>query len=286
MNSTTNAPTSAPDDVLAARADERLTHAYEQIARADEQLARVTEQLSRLENDGARHPSVAPDLQPSRGRSLARGLTGLVLAASIGAVAFAAQSPYGEPARLMIAQWAPHVFSTSPVQSRAAESLAQPIQTSVQLAAAEATPSQPAPSLQTAAQDVAPAPAPAPLPPELTQLLQTMEHDIAVVEQEVEQLKASQERMFADNAKAIEQLKEGQEQLTRAAAKSSGNKPSGNNAAVNRPSEKPSGQDLRAQTPAAAPRPRTVANATRKPSPTQPRAKPHSQPIQLQPAEQ
>lgn len=268
MNSTLNPQTSTADDVLAARADERLAHAYEQITRADEQLARVTEQLSRLASGGARHPSVVPGLQPSRGRPLLRGLTGLVLAAGICAAAFAAQSPSGEAARLMIAQWVPGFFSTSLMQSGAPGVPAEPIRASVQLAAAEATPSQAVPSLQPA-QD--PAPTPAPLPPELTQLLQSMAHDIAVVEQEIEQLKASQERMFVENAKAVEQVRASQVQLTRLAAK---------------PSEKPSERDGRAKT-AAPPRPATIANAARKPPPTQtPQARARPQPIQLQPDEQ
>ena len=54
MNSTANPEAGEPNEALAARADERLAHAYEQIARADEQLARVTGQLSRLERDAAR----------------------------------------------------------------------------------------------------------------------------------------------------------------------------------------------------------------------------------------
>ena len=47
MNSTTAPKAAEPDDALAARADERLVHAYAEIARADEQLARLNEQLSR-----------------------------------------------------------------------------------------------------------------------------------------------------------------------------------------------------------------------------------------------
>lgn len=287
MNSTPN-PTSTADDVLAARADQRLAHAYEQITLADEQLARVTAQLSRLEGDGARQSSALPLQRTSHGRSLLRGLAGLVLAAGIGVAAFAAQTPYGEPARLMIAQWAPQLFSTSLAQSGTPATAAQSISPSVQLAAAEATPSQPVPPSQTPEQNVAPAP----LPPELTLLLQTMAHDIAVVQQGIEQLKASQERMIADNARTLEQLKASQDQLTRVAAKPSENKPSENKPSENRPSErsveKPPERDLRAKTTGAAP-PRlpTVANAARKPPPTQaPQARAHSQPVQLQPDEQ
>jgi len=183
-------PAGTADDVLAARADERLAHAYQQITQADEQLARLTEQMSRLERDGAGHPSVVSGVQPSRGGALLRGLTGLVLAAGIGAAAFAAQSPYGEPAKSIIAQWVPQFVLTSPPQSRPPAAPAEAVQPSVQLASADATPSQPVASL-TPAQDVAPAP----LPPELTQLLQSMAHDIAVVQQGIEQLKASQEQI-------------------------------------------------------------------------------------------
>ena len=52
MNTTTDPKANEPDDVLVARADERLVHAYDQIARADEQLARLNEQLSKLEHVG------------------------------------------------------------------------------------------------------------------------------------------------------------------------------------------------------------------------------------------
>ena len=51
MNSTTAPKAIEPDDVVVARADERLVHAYDQIARADEQLARLNEQLSKLEQE-------------------------------------------------------------------------------------------------------------------------------------------------------------------------------------------------------------------------------------------
>ena len=256
MNSTLNPTTSNPDNVLVARADERLAHAYEQIASADEQLARVTEQLSKMERDATRHRSaVSSGRQPSRG--LLRGFATFALAAGIFAAAFAAQSPYGEAARLQIAQWAPYLVPASslnkPVEST------QPSPAAVQVATAEAIPPLPAASAQTPVQDVPPAPAP--LPPELTQLLQTMAHDIAAVQQGIEQLKASQEQTAADNAKAIEQLRTSQEELTRLVAK------------VSTP-------DLRAKTPEPAPRP-AVASAAHKPPPAQARARP--QPIQSRP---
>jgi hypothetical protein len=274
MNSTPN-PASTADDVLTARADQRLAHAYQQITQADEQLARLTEQMSKLESDGARHPSLVSS-RASHGKSVLRGVIGLVLAAGIGAAAFAAQSPYGEPARSMIAQWVPQFVSTSPAQSRPPAADVQASQPSIQLAAAETTPSQPAVPLQTSAQDIAPAP----LPPELTQLLQSMAHDIAVVQQGIEELKANQERMFADTARAIEQVKVNQEQSTRVAARP-----------PQKPAEKPPEQDRRAAasaapTPASPARSPTVANAAHRPPAQPPQAGARSQPIQLQPADQ
>ena len=258
MNSTPNPTTGSPDAVLAARADERLAHAYEQIARADEQLARVTEQLSKMEHEAAHRPSVVYCPPPSHDRPAIRGLLGLVLAACIGGAAFAVQTPYGEAARLTIAQWAPSLVSTSSLWLQKSEDSAEPRLPAVQLAAAEATPPQSATSAQAPAQDVAPTPAP--IPPELTQLLQSMARDIATVEQGIEQLKASQERMAADNARAIEQLKASQEQAARVVAK-------------------PSEPDTRAKTT-----PRPVAVAARKPPPPS-QARAH-QPVQLQPKQQ
>jgi len=262
MSSTLNPTTDSPNDVLVARADERLAHAYEQIARADEQLARVTEQLSKLERDAAHHPAAAPLRRPSRGRPVLRGIVGFVLAACIFAAAFAFQSPYGDVARQKLAEWAPSIVPASALKK--AEDSAQLDPSPVQLAGAGEAPPLPASPAQTPAQDVAPAPTPAPMPPELTQMLQSMAHDIAVVEQGIEQLKASQDQMVADNAKAIEQLKASQEQLTRLVAK-------------------PPEPDPRAKTPAPSPRP-AVASATRKPPPTQPaQARARMQPTQLRP---
>ena len=270
MNSTIN-----PDAVLAARADERLAHAYEQIARADDELARVTEKLSRLQHDAARRPAVVAGPRPSRGRSALRGFVGLVLAGGIGVAAFAWQSSYGEPARSTIAQWAPNLLSTSPAWSTkpanpaTSPSNVQPASPSaVQLAAVEPAPAQPTPSAPTL-QDVASTPAPTPA--ELMQTLQAMSRDIATVEQGIEDLKASQAQIATDNAAAIAQLNASQEQMAHLVTKP----------AVT----KPPAQNLRARPPAPPPRP--VASATRKPPPAQPSvARAHPQPIQLQPKEQ
>ena len=90
MNSTPSPKASEPDDVLVARADERLAHAYAEIARADEQLARINEQLSKLDRDATRHPSAVLSRRPPRGRL--RGLVGLLLAACIFGAAFVSNS--------------------------------------------------------------------------------------------------------------------------------------------------------------------------------------------------
>jgi hypothetical protein len=265
MSSTLNPGTTNPDAVLAARADERLTHVYEQIARADEQLARVTEQLSKMDHDAVHHPSTIPAPQPSRGRPALRGFVGLLLAACIGAAAFVSQSSYGEAARLTIAQWAPQLVSTSSPWSASPAHSAQVGPSTAQLAAVEATPAQAAPAVQSPATDAAATPAP--MSPELTQSLQSMAHDIAALQQGIEQLKTSQEQMAADNARAIEQLKASQEQMARLVVK-------------------PPEQEQRARTPVPPSRP-VAANTAPKPKPAQPsQAGARSQPIQLQPKQQ
>jgi hypothetical protein len=193
--------------VLAARADEELAHAYEQITRADEQLAHAEQQLSRLEREAV------PGKRGVFDRPAVRGLTGLLLAACIGVAAIAWQSSYRE----LIAKWAPHrvAASSPPVQDPALP--AEPGPTGVQAAAAETTSPQPEFLAQSAAEDVAPAAAA--LSPELTQLIQSMARDIATLGQGIEQLKASQAQMARDNANAAAQLKANQELVTQVLAK-------------------------------------------------------------------
>jgi predicted FMN-binding regulatory protein PaiB len=254
MNSRQNPDPGNLDDVLVARADDRLAHAYAKITDADEQLARVSAQVSRMEREAARHPSAAPGRQPSRGRPALRGLVGVVLAACIMAAAFALQPPNGEAGRLKIAQWLPHATPAASPNNPA--DAASPTLAAVQVA----TDAMPPTSSQAPVLGVAPAPVPP--PPELTQVLQGMAHDIVTLQQGIEQLKASQERMAADNAQAIEQLKASQEQIARLVAK---------------PSEKPLAPDPRAKTPVPPARP-VASNAARKPLPTQLVAQPKGHP--------
>jgi hypothetical protein len=148
MNSTTAPKATEPDDVLVARADERLVHAYAQIARADEQLARLNEQLSKLENDTARQPSAVVGRLPSRGRPALRGVIGLLLAACIFVGAFVLQSSYGDAAKSIVGPWMPEFILTSSLWMEKPEGPTQPSQSSVQLAAAIPVIPQPTASAQ------------------------------------------------------------------------------------------------------------------------------------------
>jgi hypothetical protein len=279
MNSTLNTATGSPEAVLAARADERLTHAYEQIALADEQLARVTEKLSNMERGSQRRPAAVSPPQPSRDRPALRGLVGLLLAGCIGGAAFASQS--SGIGRSMISQWAPSFVPASP---RAKSEDPAPSAPPLQLAAVETTSTQPTsssaqptPSAQTPAPSQDAASPPASISPELVQALQAMARDIATLQHGVEQLRANQDRMAADNARAIEQLRASREQAT--------------HLAVAKPVEKPVEPSARSKPPA--PAPQAVANTARKPpqppaqaKPSQAQARARSQPIQLQPDDQ
>jgi len=227
---------------LIARADERLAHAYEQIAHADEQLARVTEQISRLEQEAAHQPPAAVSGQrASHGRPVLRGLIALSLTACVFAAAFISQSPYGEASKQIIAEWAPQFVSTASLRLEKPEAPALPGRSTAQMAAAQPAPAQETSSAQSAPQNTASTAAP--IPPELTELLQTMARYLANMEQGIEQLKANQERIVSDNARAVGELKASQEQLTRLLARASE-------------------QDQRARTQAASPQP--VANAPRR----------------------
>ena len=217
MDSSVNTKQADPRDVspglstqdieLVARADERLAHAYEQIARVDEQI-------SRMEYDAARKKAASKLRRPSRGRPALRGFIALLLTAGVCFAAFASRS-YGETARQMISRWAPQLASSLP--SAAPELAAQQSRPAVQVATADAAIAQLSPPAQTAPQEAASAP----IPPEVTQSLQTMERDLASVQQQIEQLKASQVELARENARTAEQLKANQEQMARAISSAS-----------------------------------------------------------------
>ena len=97
MDTTANSKQTDSCQVMAARADEELAHAYEQITRAHEEIGRTEEQLSKLGHDAARHPSdhpqtrmnafrpAVPSNRPSLGGRAARAFISLTLIAGIGA---------------------------------------------------------------------------------------------------------------------------------------------------------------------------------------------------------
>jgi hypothetical protein len=274
MNSTIAPKAIEPDDVVVARADERLVHAYDQIARADEQLARLNEQLARLEQEPKHHPSAAVvGRRPSRGGRALRGIVGLLLAACIFAFAFVSQSSYGDAAKSTVARWAPQ-FMALPSRAEKSEEAAQPGQSNVQLAAATPALPESVQPVQAAAQDTAPVAAPTTA--ELAQMLQTMARDLANLEQGIGQLKANQEQIARDSAKATEELKASQEQMTRLIARlSEQSKPAEPNLRP-RTSATPSATSALPVRPAVAPRPVPVRQSP------QARARPQA-PMPLQP---
>jgi len=262
MDTTANSKQTDSCQVMAARADEELAHAYEEITRAHEEIGRTEEQLSKLGHDATRHPSdhpqtrmntfrpAVPNNRPSLGGRAARAFISLTLIAGIGVVAMAWQSPSSrDAAKQMIARWAPQLVPTLLLTLESPGLPAHRAPPAVRASGASAAPPQPAPLAQVAPQGVVP-PAAA-LSPELTQLLQSMQRDLATVGQRIEQLKAS-----------IEQLKASQQQMSRENAK---------------PSEsKASEQKLRPKT--SAPPPRPTAASTRKPVATLPSPQATAQP--------
>src|SRR5439155_6162580 len=247
MDTTLNPKQTDPRHVLSERADEELAHAYNQITRAGEEIARAEEQLSKLER-AARH--AAPGKRRSLGGRAVRGFIGLMLAACIGVGAMVWQSPYGDASRQIVARLAPQLVAIAlPLEKPGLP--ARPSPPTVQAAAADTAPPQPA-VLAPTAQDVAPTAAA--LSPELTQLLQSMARDLATLGQAIEQLKVSQQQMARDHVNAVDLLGASQEQMARVIAKTS--------------EAKASEQNLRPKIPAPPPRP--TATPTRKPVPTLP----------------
>jgi hypothetical protein len=211
MDAALNPNQADPRHELVARADEELAHAHEQIARAGEDIARAEKQLSKLERDAAGQRKHAFD------RPAVRGLTGVLLAACIAAVAVAQQSSYGGAASGLIARWTPQRVAAPSPSLENPERLAGPSPSAVQ-AATKTTPSaQPAGAAQITADDIALTAAA--LSPAMTQLLQSMSRDLAALAQGIEQLKASQEQMARDQASAAQQLKAGQDNIARLMAK-------------------------------------------------------------------
>ena len=226
MNSIPTSKANAPPEAPVPRADERLAHAYRQITRAGEELARVSEQVAKMERDAAHPPSAGPPSAGPRpqlppGRPALRVIVSLVLAVCIVVAALTLQSSYGAGAKLVVARWAARLVSTLPSENPPVP--AQPALSTVQVAAAEATPPQATPLPQTAPQDAAPTTTAA--PPDQTELLQTMARGLANLEQNIEELKANQQQIVRDSSKAIEELKANQEEMKRVLARLSEQNP-------------------------------------------------------------
>jgi hypothetical protein len=141
--------------------------------------AHVNEAVFKSEQDIAGHPSdqqttppVGRDRRSSRSRPVFLALIGLLLASAC-IVALAWQSSYADAAKLIVARWANSLLP------------------------------QPAPLASNTSTD---APSAAKMFPELTLRLQTMERDLANMEQQIEQLKTGQEQMVRDNSAITEQL--------------------------------------------------------------------------------
>jgi hypothetical protein len=275
MDTTPDPNQASPRQVLLDSADEELAHAQEQLTRAGEEMARAEEHLSRLEQDATRRALWRE--RSSFGGAAMRGFTGLVLAAGVFAAAIVSQSSYGDTAKHIVAKWTPRLAATA---SPPPDEPGLPAQLSPRIT--EANAAQIAVPPQSSPQDAAPAPVP--VPPELTQLLQSMARDIAALGQGIEELKTKQEQMARDNASAVEQLKAGQDQMARAVAKVSEAKASetkafdakvsGARASDARASNaNASAQNVRPKTSAAPPASRThrpVAARPSTPAPAQP----------------
>ncbi len=234
MDSTPNLEQAGAHD---ARANEKLAGDYENTVR--EELARVQERLAKLVPNSApdalepkiaafrpaaaENIEVVPEHRQLPNRGALRGFVGVVLAGCIVGGAVAWQSPYGDTARQLIARWAPQFASTSSAPTVApAEQQAAPAESNPpaeQVATADQAAAQPAPAAPSTPPVQQAATTAAAVSPDLEQLLESMAHDLANLQQGIDQLKASQDQMARDNARVAEQLKANQEQITRLMAK-------------------------------------------------------------------
>jgi hypothetical protein len=174
MSSMPNPDQTVPVDVMIKRLEEAN-------ARAHARATSAGERFSESERFAASHPSDQQKTSSAPARRSPRvwptlGLFVLLLAATMGVVAFVWQLSYFDAAKLIVARWA-------------------------------------LPPARTAPQDVASIAAP--MPPELAQRLQAMARDLANVAQGIGQLKSGQEQMVRGNAAVAELLKAALSQMTR-----------------------------------------------------------------------
>jgi hypothetical protein len=257
MDSTAKPAPAGAEDLLLARADNTQPNGeYERVVR--EELARVQERLSQLAPVGmaAAPPEVkiAPNgfeasssdankldanitafraaevnggddtiAPPSSRRGLARVLIGLLVAGII-VGAGAAWTAYGEDVKPLIESFTPQINATWATLSERLGLSGEQAAPTAQGATADTPAEQAAvaqPTAAPAAATSAPAAPAAPTAADVGQMLQSMAHDIASLQQGIDQLKAGQEQMARDNARLAEQLKASQEQMSRVVARAS-----------------------------------------------------------------
>jgi hypothetical protein len=229
-----------PDEPQGVKgADAGLTHAYEGIKSAQEELARLDRLVSGMERgdrpsirqsgtgaepSGATVSEAPPPprkrlenkvLPPGarRGRAML-ALVGFLLAIGIFGAAFA--SRYGNPAKAIMARWAPPV-------SIAHEEAREPPDPPKTLMAQAATdtpqpPSPPAAPSQKETKDVPSTGATASADrtsADLAQSLKTITQDLASINQKLDQLKSSYDQKLREQADALQQLKTTQQQDAR-----------------------------------------------------------------------
>jgi hypothetical protein len=246
----------APDAVMVAPSDdEELSSLLREAAR------HRSDAPGRAAPDSPAGPTVPPvdtkfrpaavDVSgPSMARRLARGFAALLLAACIGSAAVAWKA-YGDVALKQAAKLATQLVLITSMQRQEPASAAQPAPPADQADAANT-----ALATQPAAEAAVPAAAVSSTDPAPS--LQPTARDLASLAQQVEQLKAS-----------IEQLRTSQQQMSRDLAKVSEAKPSEMKSAEVKPSEaRVPEQNLRPKIPA--PPPRRVAARTSRPLPSYP----------------
>jgi hypothetical protein len=221
------------------RADAGLTHAYEQIKSAEEDLARLDRLVSGMERGD--RPSVRPSgtgaeprgtpvsqtppprktlenkiLPPGerRGRAMLLAVVGFSLAMGIFGAAFA--SRYGNPAKAIMARWAPPVS----IAHEEASEPPEPAKTLMAQAAPD-TPQRPSPPAAPSQKETKEVPSTGAATSadrtsaDLAQSLTTITHDLASISEKLDQLKSGYDKTLREHADALQQLKTAQEQNAR-----------------------------------------------------------------------
>jgi hypothetical protein len=230
----------APDAVGVAPADEELSSLLQQAARqrSDSPIRAVSDLPAGPAVppvDATFRASAVNDVAVAAGgssmaRRAMRAFTALLLAACIGVATFAWRA-YGDTVERKIAKWTTQFVLTVSLPPEKPAPAVESTPPAVQAATADATPAQPAASAQTAAEVAAPAvaaPATAAPSSDPAPSLQSMARDLASLGQEVELLKAS-----------LEQLKTSQQQMSRDVTRSTASETRASEVKASEPSARP-----------------------------------------------